>query len=177
MTFEEKIINNSKIRQSKLLRPAKIASEKPDTGVKILKKGAYYLIKDSADITIQYLAHLCYGSFNDPLKDLKGKFTEAEIIDFVGRSKEEKYTNQLLNIILTDVGSSQVSSITDSPIEVEEDEEVDISIEDDYEDVYGDYEVETASATTKAATVKTELVDVTDTTGVINKLIEVFAAK
>ena len=29
----------------------------------------------------------------------------------------------------------------------------------------------------KAATVKTELVDVTDTTGVINKLIEVFAAK
>ena len=128
-------------------------------------------------ITQKYLVLHIWGTYNDPFKDLKGKFTEAEIIDFVGRSKEEKYTNQLLNIILTDVGSSQVSSITDSPIEVEEDEEVDISIEDDYEDVYGDYEVETASATTKAATVKTELVDVTDTTGVINKLIEVFAAK
>ena len=38
MTFEEKIISNSKIRQSKLLRAANIASEKPDTGVKILEK-------------------------------------------------------------------------------------------------------------------------------------------
>mgnify|MGYP003136873626 FL=1 len=81
MTFEEKIISNSTIRQSKLLRPAKIASEKPDTGVKILKKGAYYLIKDSADITLQYLVHLCYGSYGDPIKSLKGKFTQAEIID------------------------------------------------------------------------------------------------
>ena len=68
MTFEEKIISNSKIRQSKLMRPAKLAFEKPDTGVKILKKGAFYLIKDSADITVKYLSHLCYGSFDDPIK-------------------------------------------------------------------------------------------------------------
>ena len=141
MTFEEKIISNSSIRQSKLLRPAKIASEKPDTGVKILKKGAYYLIKDSADITLQYLVHLCYGSYSDPIKDLKGKFTEAEIIDFVGRSKEEKNTNQLLNIILTDIGSTQVANIVE---EVEEEEED---------------------------------IDLTNASGVINKLIEVFEAK
>ena len=173
MTFEEKIISNSEIRQSKLLRPAKIASEKPDTGVKILKKGAYYLIKDSADITIQYLVHLCYGSYKDPIKSLKGKFTEAEIIDFVGRSKEEKHTNQLLNIILTDVGSTQVSNIVD---DIEEDEEVDISIDDDYEDVYGDYELEVAKPKTSKK-VETETVDVTDASGVINKLIEVFEAK
>ena len=67
MTFEEKIISNSEIRQSKLLRPAKIASEKPDTGVKILKKGAYYLIKDSADITIQYIFNLCYCYYKDKI--------------------------------------------------------------------------------------------------------------
>ena len=46
MTFEEKIIKNSSIRQGKLMRPAKIAFDKPDTGVTINKKGAYYLIKD-----------------------------------------------------------------------------------------------------------------------------------
>ena len=172
MTFEEKIISNSKIRQNKLLRAVNIASEKPDTGVKILKKGAYYLIKDAADIAKQYLAHLCYGSYNAPLKDLKGKFTQSEIIDFVGRSKEEQNTNQLLNIILTDIGSTQVSSVTESDEEVE----VDISISDDVDDVYGDYELETTSTTTKAAG-KPESVDVTDASGVINKLIEVFNAK
>jgi len=173
MTFEEKIISNSSIRQSKLLRPAKIASEKPDTGVKILKKGAYYLIKDSADITLQYLVHLCYGSYSDPIKDLKGKFTEAEIIDFVGRSKEEKNTNQLLNIILTDIGSTQVANIVE---EVEEEEEdIDLTI-DDVDDVYGDYEVDVAISTKKKTT-KNDTVDVTDASGVINKLIEVFEAK
>jgi len=176
MTLEEKIISNSKIRQSKLMRPAKLASLKPDTGVKILKKGAYYLIKDSADITIQYLAHLCYGSYDDPIKDLKGKFTQAEIIDFVGRSKEKKYTNQLLNIILTDVGSTQVSSITDESVEVEEDEELDLSI-DDVDDVYGDYEAESSTSKTTTASKTTETVDVTDVSGVINKLIEIFEAK
>ena len=45
MTFEEKIINNCQIRQKKLMRPARIAQGKPDTGVTIVKKGAYFLIK------------------------------------------------------------------------------------------------------------------------------------
>ena len=173
MTLEEKIINNSKIRQNKLLRAANIASEKPDTGVKILKKGAFYLIKDAADITKQYLAHLCYGSYTEPLKELKGKFTQAEIIDFVGRAKEEKNTNQLLNIILTDIGSTQVTSVTEI---VEEEQELDLSIDDDIEDVYGDYEAESSSSKIES-TSTTESVDVTDASGVINKLIEVFNAK
>ena len=38
MTFEEKIIKNSSIRQKNLMRPAKIAFEKPDTGVKLIKR-------------------------------------------------------------------------------------------------------------------------------------------
>jgi hypothetical protein len=176
MTLEEKIIKNSKIRQKNLLRPANIASEKPDTGVKILKKGAYYLIKDAADITKQYLAHLCYGSFDEPIKELKGKFTQAEIIDFVGRSKETKNTNQLLNIILTDVGSTQVSNITNEVEAEEEDENLDLSI-DGIDDVYGDYEAETSSTKTSTKSKSTETVDVTDVSGVINKLIEVFEAK
>ena len=42
MTFEEKIISNSEIRQRNLLRPAKIAFDKPDTGVTIVKKGFHH---------------------------------------------------------------------------------------------------------------------------------------
>jgi hypothetical protein len=173
MTFEEKIIKNSDIRQRNLLRPAKIAFEKPDTGVTITKKGAYYLIKDSAEITIKYVAHLCYGSYSNPIKDLKGKFTQSEIIDFVGRSKEEESTNQLLNIVLADIG---VVKQTFNTTVVEEEQEIDLSIEDDEDDVYGDYESE-VTTTKSSKNTKEETIDVNDVSGVIQKLIEVFEAK
>lgn len=172
MTFEEKIIKNSSIRQRNLMRPAKIAMEKPDTGVTILKKGAYYLIKDSADITVKYLPLLCYGSFSAPISDLKGKFTQAEIIDFVGRAKEESFTNQLLNIILTDIGCTQpITQIIDD----DKTDELDLSFDDD-EDVYGDYETEEETSVTTTTTT-TEVIDIEDASVVIQKLIEVFAAK
>lgn len=174
MTFEEKIIKNSSIRQSKLMRPAKIAFEKPDTGVTINKKGAYYLIKDSADITIQYLVHLCYGSYSDPITDLKGKFTQSEIIDFVGRSKEERNTNQLLSIILADLGYVDQSFEVE---EVTEEKELDLTISDDEDDVYGDYETETTSATKSTNTASSETLDINDASGIIQKLIEIFEAK
>lgn len=175
MTFEEKIINSASIRQRKLMRPAKIAFEKPDTGVTINKKGAYYLIKDSAEVTIQYLVHLCYGSYKDPIKELKGKFTQSEIIDFVGRSKEEKNTNQLLNIILADIGC--INQTFEIEEEVEE-EELDLTISDDEDDVYGDYESEASvSKSTSKKSSESESVDINDVSGVIQKLIEVFEAK
>lgn len=173
MTFEEKIIKNSSIRQGKLMRPARIAFDKPDTGVTINKKGAYYLIKDSADITIQYLAHLCYGSYNEPISELKGKFTQSEIIDFVGRSKEEKNTNQLLSIILADLGYVSQSF----EVDVIDEEELDLTIDEDEDDVYGDYETETTSTASKSPTSESEPLDINDVSGVIQKLIEVFAAK
>ena len=172
MTFEEKIISNSGIRQKNLLRPAKIAFEKPDTGVTINKKGAFYLIKDSAEVTIQYLVHLCYGSYSNPIKELKGKFTQSEIIDFVGRSKEEKSTNQLLSIILADIGVVNKDFNT-SPTTTQE---VDLSIDDSIEDVYGDYEIEDTTPKTTSK-VKEEKVDLNDASGIIQKLIEIFEAK
>jgi len=177
MTFEEKLITNSDIRQKNLMRPAKVAFDKPDTGVKILKKGAYFLIKDASEITIQYLAHLCYGSYKNPLKDLRGKFTQSEIIDFVGRSKEEKNTSQLLNIILTDIGSAQVDSIVNSSEGIEEEVEIDLSIDDNVDDIYGDYEADTPVTKTLNTAVKSKSVDVTDASSVISKLMEVFNVK
>lgn len=179
MTFEEKILKNCNIRQRNLLRPAKIACDKPDTGVTINKRGAYFLIKDCADVTLKYTAHLAYSSFSSPLTQLKGKFTQAEIIDFVGRSKEEAHTRQLLHIILTDIGSAQYKSATDVPVAPVEGTTVDVpehdyTIKDD-EDVYGDYDLDGAAA---PAPVKVEAkaeVNVDDVTAVINKLIEIFA--
>ena len=144
MTFEEKIIKNSSIRQKNLVRPAKIAFEKPDTGVTINKKGAYYLIKDSAEITIKY----------------------------VGRSKEEQQTKQLLNIILTDIG------VVNNNFTSETKEDLDLTINDEIDDVYGDYELEDSDSTSSSSsTTSTETIDVNDASGIIQKLIEVFQAK
>jgi len=154
------------------MRPAKVASENPDTGVTINKKGAYYLIKDTADVTIKYLAHLCYASYETPIASLNGAFTQSEIIDFVGRAKEESYTNQLLSVILTNIGCTQpITQIVDD----DKTKEFDLTFSDD-EDVYGDYETE-EEISVKSSTTSTETIDVKDASIVIQKLIEVFNAK
>jgi hypothetical protein len=184
MTLEEKILKNCNIRQRNLLRPAKIACNKPDTGVTINKRGAYFLIKDCADVTLKYAAHLGYSSFSSPLTQLKGKFTQAEIIDFVGRSKEEAHTRQLLHVILTDIGCAQYKSAVgteDAAPVVRTTVEIpnhDYTIKDD-EDVYGDYDFEDDDNTVSEPVVADakEEVNVDDVTAVINKLIEVFNAK
>ena len=172
MIFEEKIITNSSIRQKNLMRPAKVAYENPDTGVTINKKGAYYLIKDTADVTVKYLAHLCYASYDNPISSLKGLFTQSKIIDFVGRSKEQEHTKQLLENILTDAGSiNQVSY--DTPAVDNSTAVVDLSVTDE-EDVYGDYESE-PEADIQITTVK-EVLSINDASGIIQKLIEIFQA-
>jgi len=181
MTFEEKIIKNCKVRQRNLMRPAKIAFDKPDTGVTIEKRGAYFLIKDSADITMKYLAHLAYSSYSDPTKDLKGKFTEAEIIGFVGRSKKEPHTKQLLHIILTDIGSAQYQNAVAvkpiPPTETSSSADHDYTVKDD-EDVYGDYDLEDGNEEEQPVNVDVETdIDVDDASAVINKLVEVFQAR
>lgn len=183
MTLEEKILKTSSIRQKNLLRPAKIAAAKPDTGVTINKRGAFFLIQDCADVTVRYAAHLAYSSFSSPLTELKNKFTQSEIIDFVGRSKEEPQTRQLLHIILTDIGCAQYKVATDIPVAPIEGTTIptidhDYTIKDD-EDVYGDYDFDTDSDTSSdPVTVEAkEEVNVDDVTAVINKLIEVFNAK
>ena len=77
----------------------------------------------------------------------KGKFTEAEIIGFVGRSKKEPHTKQLLHIILTDIGSAQYKSAVGvkvtTPVVTRDAPSHDYSFKDD-EDVYGDYDTEEA---------------------------------
>ena len=183
MKFEQKILKAVKIRERNLLRAAKIAAEKPDTGVVIQKKGAYFVIKDCATITQKYLVHLAYSSLSNPIVDLRGKFTEADIINFVGRSKTEPHTRQLLHIILTDIGSLQFKLATGTdtsqpPVSVTAPIH-DYTIKGD-EDVYGDYNFddnneEEVIEITSSDTV--DDIDVDDATAVINKLVEVFGVK
>ena len=139
MTFEEKILKESKSKEAKLLRAAKKAAKEPDTGVKILKKGAYYVIRDCAKVTELYLPHLIYSQIKNPISMLEGVFTKADCTDFLARAKKDTVVNQLLNLIILDIKKQNIleSAGTKAP------ELLDPSIfEEDGEDIYGDYDSE-----------------------------------
>lgn len=171
-TFEETILDVASIRQGNLLIPAKLAMEKPDTGVKILKKSAYYVIKDCASITYQYVTFLAYASIKDPLKSLKKQFTVDSINDFVSRSKTEHHTNQLLTLIFADISKVSPPKVT---INVDSGPDFDFNNEDE---PYGDYNydgyLEKDDYKMHDPEVVIEKIDMTDSDKVVSKLIEVF---
>jgi hypothetical protein len=101
--FEHKILSVSQSKQAGLLNAAKIAASKPDTGVTIVKKSAYFVIRDCAKITEKYLVHHIWGEIKNPIDRLEGAFTKAEIEDFLSRSKRNTETQQLCSIILEDI--------------------------------------------------------------------------
>ena len=175
MAFEEKIINNSKLKQKKLMRAAKIASENPDTGVEIKNKSAYFVIRDCADIAQKYLTLLCYGSYSDPIMDLKGKFTEKEIIDFVARTQADKnhHLRHLLYTIFTDIARSE--GLYEKVIP---NEPATIDITEEGDDIYGEYDYAPESTEPEPEEEDMPLleIDITDGKSVIDKLIDVFGA-
>ena len=175
--IEDKIIKGCNLRQKNLLRAAKLASKKPDTGVKILKKGAYYVIKDCADITQKYLALMAYGAYEDPIKELKGKFTENEIIDFVSRSSKNNNVNQLLNVIFADISAQERGTFSNIE-ESSADAEIDFDDINEDDDIYGDYEYVEGDDSDDEVQVPVNInIDMSDGTAVIEKLIEVFEVK
>ena len=138
MAFEAKILTGSKNKQAKLLRAASVAAKSPDTGVKILKKSAYYVIRDCAKITEFYLPHFIYSQLKNPIQMLEGVFTKADCIDFLGRAKKDLVTNQLLNLIIIDIKKQNLlesATTAKSP-------KLDPGTFDDEDDddIYGDYE-------------------------------------
>jgi len=130
MTFEEKLLKESKSKEAKLLRAAKVAAKSPDTGVKILKKGAYYVIRDCAMITQKYLVLHIWGTYDDPFKDLKGKFTTDDVTDFLKRAKSDATTNQIKDVIISAMRDKFDTTVTTSS-------SFDYSVEED--DIYGYY--------------------------------------
>ena len=131
--FEEVILENSDEQIAKLYGPAARAAAKPETGIEIKKKAAYYVIRDCATMTRKYLALHIWGTYNDPIIDLKGKFTSNEVKDFINRAKTEPEAKLLKKLIVADIkekyevvqGSSSSTAF---------------SYEVDKEDIYSYYE-------------------------------------
>ena len=110
--FEQIILENSSEKQAKLFGPAKRAHKKPDIGVDIQNKSAYYVIRDCAMITQKYLVHHVWSSYPDPFEVLKGKFTYADITDFLKRAKKNNAVNHLKHIIIGDIKAKFDTTVT-----------------------------------------------------------------
>lgn len=177
MNFEKKILSTSKIPQRKLLHPSSVAMVKPDTGVDIRKKSAYYVIRDCATIANEYIPLKCYSSISNPIQTLKGVFSKADIIDFVARSKSAAPTKQLLWVIFSDIYKQEADGWTPPPAPVNA-EELSIDADATGEDIYGDYgygDEKYDDANTDIMPVKPP-VDLGDGEAVIAKLVAVFGA-
>jgi len=178
MKFEEKILEVSKIKERMLLKPSSVAMVKPDTGVEIKKKSAYYVIRDCATLAHDYIAHKCYSSIKDPIGTLRNQFTKADIIDFVARSKSHKHTKQLLYIVFSDIYKIEADDWTPPPEPVVA-EALEIDADADGEDIYGDYGYGDDDVFDSANDISLPVkppVDLGDGEAVIAKLIEVFGA-
>ena len=101
--LEEKILQNSSEKQAKLLGPAKRAHKKPDTGVEINNKSAYYVIRDCAMITQKYLALHIWNSYPDPFESLKGKITADEVKSFLKKCVKDGTALHLKHVIIGDI--------------------------------------------------------------------------
>jgi len=138
--FELKILKASESKQAALLNPDKTAANKPDTGVKILKKHAYFVIRDCARVTERYLIHYIWGDLKNPIERLEGVFTKSEIESFITRSKRDPETGQLCTIILKDIEKKNKLEASGIPAPVVEKEVIDFTEYDD-EKIYGDYDM------------------------------------
>lgn len=104
MKFVEVLLNNSTVKEAKLYSAAKKAAAKPDTGVTINNKAAYYVIKDSATIAYKYLPHYIFGQYQDPFQALRGKFQKQDIQEFLTVANSDFVYHQLLSLILDKIG-------------------------------------------------------------------------
>lgn len=175
MNFELKILGTSKIKERNLLKFANVAMNKPDTGVEIKNKSAYYVIRDCATIANDYIPHKCYSSLNDPIGQLTGKFAQDDITDFVTRAATDEHTQQLLSIIFTDIYKREASDW--APPELPEAEELEIDADADHDEIYGDYGYGDDSPTEAIVMPVEPPIDLGDHQAVVQKLIETFQAK
>ena len=112
--LENKILQNSTEKQAKLLAPAKRAHKKPDIGVEIQNKSAYYDIRDCAMITQKYLVHHIWSLYPDPFEALKGKLTAEDITDFLKRADKDDAVKQLKHTIIGDIKAKFDTTIATS---------------------------------------------------------------
>ena len=117
MKFIEILLDNSTVKESKLYAPSKKASINPDTGVTILNKSAYHVIKDCATIANRYLPIFVFGQYPDPFKALNGKFKRNEIQEFIASANSDFVHDQLLTIILSKIGKNLENDKEEVPVQ------------------------------------------------------------
>jgi len=122
MKFIDILLQNSQVKEAKLVGPATKASTNPETGVTIVNPSAYHVIKDCAKLTIKYLPHYVFGLYANPFEVLKGKFEYNDVVEFVRAALSDMVLNQLL-VLITEKIKKSSSSIGGSD-----------------SDPYGDYE-------------------------------------
>ena len=100
MEFIDIILQNSNLKEAKLFNAAKKAFVNPEIGITIENKAAYHVIKDCANITLNYLPHFVFGSYQNPFESLKGKFKKEVIAEFVKQTETNLPLYQLLYTII-----------------------------------------------------------------------------
>jgi hypothetical protein len=172
--FEQQIMEASIIKERLLMHPSSVAMLKPDTGVEIKKKSAYYVIRDCATLANEYIPHKCYSSLDNPIQTLHGRFTREHIIDFVSRSKKHAATKQLLWIIFSDIYKLEADDWT-PPEPVTTSHALEIDADADHDEIYGDYGyTEDVSSDVESELPVAPPIDLGDGDVVVDKLMEVF---
>lgn len=134
MEFINVILKNCELKEAKIFNAAQKAAANPEIGITIQNKAAYHVIKDCAAITMQYLPHLAFGSYQNPFKSLKGKIKKDMIVEFIEETENNSSLKQLLYIILAKAEELDITSPTNAPIGSKQ-----FELTDNTADPYGDY--------------------------------------
>lgn len=135
MEFVRVILQNSNLMEAKLFNAAQKAYANPEIGIVIENKAAYHVIKDCAGIAVNYLPLFVFGSYEEPFKTLKGKFTKESIAEFVKSSDSSLPMRQLLNAILYQVEIANARSTKTSRSK----KKIEVAPVESSANPYGDY--------------------------------------
>jgi hypothetical protein len=114
MEFINVILDNSKLKEAKLYNAARKAAINPAIGITIENKAAYFVIRDCANITLNYLPHFVFGSYQNPFESLRGKFKREYIVEFVKQAETSLPHNQLLHAIISQAEKMKLISVQPS---------------------------------------------------------------
>jgi hypothetical protein len=137
MKFIEILLENSSLKQAKLYKAAKKASEDPSIGITINNPSAAHVIKDSALVAVSYIPLLVFSSYENPFEQLKGKFSKEDVLEFVKGSTNQLHLHQLLIIILEKVKRLVPQACASKKVQVEQNAS-DVLMDDPYGDYYSE---------------------------------------
>jgi hypothetical protein len=149
MKFIEVLLENSSLKQAKLYKAAKKASEDPSIGITINNPSAAHVIKDSALVAVSYIPLLVFSSYENPFEQLKGKFSKEDVLEFVKGSTNQLHLHQLLIIILEKVKRLVPQACASKKVQTEQ-----VASDVLMDDPYGDYYSEKVQVEVKEKTIE-----------------------